>query len=36
MRLALDTNRYSDLCRDIAEVVTLAEDADCLPQITRV
>ncbi len=27
MRLALDTNRYSDLCRDVDEVATLVEHA---------
>jgi hypothetical protein len=25
MRLALDTNRYTDLCRDTADVVALVE-----------
>lgn len=28
MRLALDTNRYTDLCRGIAAVVTLVERAE--------
>lgn len=28
MRLALDTNRYTDLCRGIADVVTTVEAAD--------
>jgi tRNA(fMet)-specific endonuclease VapC len=28
MRLALDTNRYTDLCRDSADVVTLVEHAE--------
>jgi tRNA(fMet)-specific endonuclease VapC len=28
MRLALDTNRYTDLCRDTAEVVALVEHAE--------
>jgi tRNA(fMet)-specific endonuclease VapC len=28
MRLALDTNRYTDLCRDADEVVTLVEHAE--------
>ena len=28
MRLALDTNRYTDLCRDVPEVVTLVEHAE--------
>ncbi|HYL05658.1 MAG TPA: type II toxin-antitoxin system VapC family toxin [Thermoanaerobaculia bacterium] len=28
MRLALDTNRYTDLCHGIAEVVTLVESAE--------
>lgn len=30
MRLALDTNRYTDLCRDTAEVVTLVEHAEAV------
>jgi tRNA(fMet)-specific endonuclease VapC len=30
MRLALDTNRYTDLCRDVAEVVMLVEHADAV------
>jgi len=30
MRLALDTNRYTDLCRNIAEVLTLVEHADAV------
>ncbi len=30
MRLALDTNRYSDLCRGTAEVVTLVEHAEAV------
>ncbi len=30
MRLALDTNRYTDLCRGTAEVVTLVEHADAV------
>src|ERR1700730_17153343 len=30
MRLALDTNRYSDLCRGTPEVVTLAEHAEAV------
>jgi predicted nucleic acid-binding protein len=30
MRLALDTNRYTDLCRDVLEVVTLVEHADAV------
>jgi tRNA(fMet)-specific endonuclease VapC len=28
MRLALDTNRYTDLCRDVVAVVTLVESAE--------
>jgi tRNA(fMet)-specific endonuclease VapC len=28
MRLALDTNRYTDLCRQVDEVVTLVEHAE--------
>lgn len=28
MRLALDTNRYTDLCRGVAEVVALVERAE--------
>ncbi len=28
MRLALDTNRYTDLCRDVVEVVTLVASAE--------
>lgn len=28
VRLALDTNRYTDLCRGLAEVVTLVEQAE--------
>lgn len=28
MRLALDTNRYTDLCRDIPEVLALVEHAE--------
>jgi len=28
MRLALDTNRYTDLCRNVAAVVTLVERAE--------
>ena len=36
VRLALDTNRYTDLCRDTAEVVTLVEQHfDYLPQIAQ-
>lgn len=33
MKLALDTNRYSDLCRDEPEVVRIVEEAErvCLP-----
>lgn len=27
MRIALDTNRYVDLCRDISETVTLVDEA---------
>jgi tRNA(fMet)-specific endonuclease VapC len=30
MRLALDTNRYTDLCRDSADVVTLVEHAEAV------
>jgi len=30
VRLALDTNRYTDLCRDAAEVVTLVEQAEAI------
>ena len=30
MRLALDTNRYTDLCREIPEVVTLIEEAEAV------
>jgi tRNA(fMet)-specific endonuclease VapC len=30
MRLALDTNRYTDLCQGIAEVVTLVEGAEAV------
>ncbi len=30
MRLALDTNRYTDLCRDVAEVITLVEHAEAV------
>lgn len=30
MRLALDTNRYTDLCRDTVEVVTLVEHAEAV------
>ena len=30
MRLALDTNRYSDLCRDVDEVVALVEHAEAV------
>lgn len=30
MRLALDTNRYTDLCRGAAEVVALVEDAEAV------
>jgi tRNA(fMet)-specific endonuclease VapC len=30
MRLALDTNRYSDMCRGTAEVVELVERADAV------
>jgi tRNA(fMet)-specific endonuclease VapC len=30
VRLALDTNRYTDLCRDTAEVVTLVEHAEAV------
>jgi tRNA(fMet)-specific endonuclease VapC len=30
VRLALDTNRYTDLCRDTAEVVTLVEQAEAI------
>ena len=30
MRLALDTNRYTDLCRDSADVVTLVEQAEAV------
>lgn len=30
MRLALDTNRYTDLCRDLAEVVALVEHAEAV------
>ena len=30
MRLALDTNRYTDLCRGMAEVVSLVEHADAV------
>jgi tRNA(fMet)-specific endonuclease VapC len=30
LRLALDTNRYTDLCRDSAEVVALVEHADAV------
>lgn len=30
VRLALDTNRYTDLCRDAAEVVTLVEHAEAV------
>ena len=30
MRLALDTNRYTDLCRDIAEVVAIVEHAEAV------
>ena len=28
VRLALDTNRYTDLCRGVAEVVATVEQAD--------
>ena len=30
MRLALDSNRYTDLCRDIAEVAVLVEQAEAV------
>jgi len=30
MRLALDTNRYADMCRGVAEVVELVEHADAV------
>jgi tRNA(fMet)-specific endonuclease VapC len=30
LRLALDTNRYTDLCRGVAEVVTLVEHAEAV------
>ena len=30
MRLALDTNRYTDLCRGAAEVVELVEHAEAI------
>jgi tRNA(fMet)-specific endonuclease VapC len=30
MRLALDTNRYTDLCRGVAEVVELVEHAEAV------
>ncbi|HKH46490.1 MAG TPA: type II toxin-antitoxin system VapC family toxin [Thermoanaerobaculia bacterium] len=30
MRLALDTNRYTDLCRGVAEIVALVETADAV------
>jgi tRNA(fMet)-specific endonuclease VapC len=30
MRLAIDTNRYSDLCRGVAGVVTLVERAEAV------
>lgn len=30
MKLALDTNRYTDLCRDAAEVVALVEHAEAV------
>jgi len=30
MRLALDANRYTDLCRDIAEVVAIVEHAEAV------
>jgi predicted nucleic acid-binding protein len=30
VRLALDTNRYTDLCRGAAEVVTLVEHAEAV------
>ena len=30
MRLALDSNRYTDLCRDVAEVTVLVEQAEAV------
>jgi tRNA(fMet)-specific endonuclease VapC len=30
MRLALDANRYTDLCRDVAEVVAIVEHAEAV------
>lgn len=30
MRLALDTNRYTDLCRDVADTVQLVEKAEAV------
>jgi tRNA(fMet)-specific endonuclease VapC len=30
MKLALDSNRYTDLCRDVDEVVTLTEHAEAV------
>lgn len=30
MRLALDTNRYADMCRGVAEVVEVVEHADAV------
>ena len=30
MRLALDTNRYTDLCREAEEVIALVEQADAV------
>lgn len=30
MRVAIDTNRYVDLCKDVAETVTLLEEAEAV------
>ncbi len=30
MRVAVDTNRYVDLCKGVAETVTLLEEADTI------
>ena len=30
MRLALDTNRYTDLCKDVAGVVNILEEAEAI------
>ena len=30
MRVALDTNRYVDLCKGVAETVALLEDAEAI------